>query len=65
MLQIICLSREKVVNQILENMIKGGVLLEQEKSNYHERIESLSDSDLIIALIDSHDLVELSNARKN
>lgn len=65
MLTIVAISKENIVNTIMENLAKGGIITEQEKTKFRGGIEALSDCDLLIALIESHEQKEKIIAQKN
>jgi len=49
---------EKVINTMLENLVKGGVILSVEKEHYRHVIEAMDGQELIETLLDSHALAE-------
>lgn len=57
-LNILRIPIETVINTVLENLIKGGVLLESEKEHYRTVIEAYDGRELIDILLESHILAE-------
>ena len=49
---------ETVINTVLENLIKGGVLLASEKKHYKQVVEAMDGQQLIETLLESHVLAE-------
>ena len=49
---------ETVINTVLENLIKGGVLLASEKEQYKQVVEAMGGQQLIETLLESHVLAE-------
>ena len=61
---MLILDHDTVVETTLENLLKGGVLLEQEKDKYRKALEAMSHTDLLLTLLESHGLRETVEAIK-
>ena len=61
---IVILDYDTVVDTTLENLVKGGVLLEYEKDEYRIKLQAMSHTVLLLTLLESHGLRETVEAIK-
>lgn len=56
--EITIIPVSKVVDTIIENLIKGGVILESEKEQTRKTVEAMNGQELIETLLESHAIAE-------
>lgn len=63
--QITVIPVEKVIDLIMENLIIGGVITEEEAKDYRKTVEQMDGQELITTLLESHAIREATRALSN
>lgn len=64
-IRIMELDKDLVISTTLENLVKGGVITEQEKHNYRCILDTMEPTELLLTLLESHAINEQVKAMQN